>query len=419
METTTTGADGSYSFTGLVPGNYTVTQTQPSAYLAGKDTVGTPVGGTNPAPNVLTVPLTPMGMNINAVNYNYGSLEPSSISGMVYLDVNNVGMIQPGSPGIPGVTIILTGTDTDGRAVMLTTTTDANGDYSFTRLYPGSYDVTEVQPAGYLPAATSAGSFGGSESVNLVSGVNVPIGDNGVDYLFGQILPAEISGTVYYDYDRNGVLSAPDFGIANVLVALTGVNDVGQMISISTHTNKDGYYDFDDLRPGTYQVQEFAPKVFIPELANVGTTGGVAGKRILSQIPLPLAADSQQNNFPELQNPNCDLADIAFHVGRTFARDMKRFNANPARFKVVDPKMAKYLAEGVVPKGMGTYPVAPLAYKWVPTLGTKEVPYEPWVSPVKIVDGHIHTNGKAPEPVPPPRAGARHKETSVVRHHKV
>ena len=43
--TTTTNADGSYSFTGLTPGTFTVTETQPAAYLDGKDALGS-AGGT-------------------------------------------------------------------------------------------------------------------------------------------------------------------------------------------------------------------------------------------------------------------------------------------------------------------------------------------------------------------------------------
>ena len=40
-----TAADGSYSVSNLRPGTYTLTEDQPSAYLDGKDAIGTP-GGT-------------------------------------------------------------------------------------------------------------------------------------------------------------------------------------------------------------------------------------------------------------------------------------------------------------------------------------------------------------------------------------
>ena len=44
--TTTTAADGSYSFGTLRPGTYTITETQPAGFLDGKDTIGTPGGTT-------------------------------------------------------------------------------------------------------------------------------------------------------------------------------------------------------------------------------------------------------------------------------------------------------------------------------------------------------------------------------------
>jgi len=63
--------------------------------------------------------------------------------------------------------------------------------------------------------------------------VSVPLSQNGVNYAFAEILPASISGTVYYDYDRNGVYGPNDFGIAHVMVMLTGTDDLGQTVSLT------------------------------------------------------------------------------------------------------------------------------------------------------------------------------------------
>ena len=63
--------------------------------------------------------------------------------------------------GIANVAVELSGTDDLGDPVTASTTTDGSGDYSFTGLRPGTYTVTETQPAGYGDGAESAGSTGG------------------------------------------------------------------------------------------------------------------------------------------------------------------------------------------------------------------------------------------------------------------
>ncbi|MDA1178969.1 MAG: hypothetical protein O2931_09250, partial [Planctomycetota bacterium] len=60
-------ADGSYAFTDLRPGTYTVTQTQPTLFIDAPDYLGSE-GGTIPAKNQLRVTLAP---GIDAIDYNF------------------------------------------------------------------------------------------------------------------------------------------------------------------------------------------------------------------------------------------------------------------------------------------------------------------------------------------------------------
>ncbi len=61
----------------------------------------------------------------------------SGISGYVYDDLDNDGSRDPGEPGIPGVTITLTGTDVNGP-VNLVTVTDVNGLVPVPRVVAGN-----------------------------------------------------------------------------------------------------------------------------------------------------------------------------------------------------------------------------------------------------------------------------------------
>ncbi len=101
--TVTTGTDGSYQFTALADGTYTVTQTQPSGFNDGKDTIGSPALGT--VNNDQFVGLTLAGNNVQAANYNFGErpieiVPNNSIGGFVYVDANDNGVFDSGEQPI-------------------------------------------------------------------------------------------------------------------------------------------------------------------------------------------------------------------------------------------------------------------------------------------------------------------------------
>lgn len=66
--TTKTGADGSYSFTQLLPGTYTITQSQPTFSVDGLDTVGSQ-GGTSTVNNQIVATIT---QGTTGINNNFG-----------------------------------------------------------------------------------------------------------------------------------------------------------------------------------------------------------------------------------------------------------------------------------------------------------------------------------------------------------
>src|SRR5271166_6164164 len=91
-------------------------------------------------------------------------------------------------------------------------------------------------------------------------------------------------------------------------------------------------------------------------------------------------------NFGEIARPDCRLPDLAFHAGRTFARDVQEWTTDPARFAARNPAIAPDIARGVVPRGIGSYPLGPAAYDYVPLLGTKKVTYERGIGPITRSD---------------------------------
>ncbi|MFO0953520.1 MAG: SdrD B-like domain-containing protein, partial [Isosphaeraceae bacterium] len=293
----TTAADGSYAFPGLRPGTYTITETQPSDYLDGKDTVGTP-GGSNVVKNVFSGVVVAPGTS-GALN-NFGELVPSSLSGSVYLDANNDGVRQAGEPGVGGVTVTLTGTDDEDNPVNLSVATAADGSYAFTDLRPGAYVITETQPSGYLDGKDTLGTPGGSTAVkNAFSAVPVASGTAGVGNNFGELRPARIGGFVYLDANNDGAFQPGETPLPGVTVTLTGTDDLGAPVLLTAATLPDGAYAFSGLRPGIYTLTETQPDGYNQGKNAAGSAGGMVSDDTVSAVTLVSGQDASGYLFGE------------------------------------------------------------------------------------------------------------------------
>lgn len=266
--TATTDASGRYSFPLLRPGTYMLTETQPGAYLDGKDTIGTP-GGTTSNDQFSNIVLT---SGTNGVENNFGEVLASSLSGYVYHDANNDGS-RAGDAPISGVTVTLTGTDDLGNSVSSTTTTNGSGYYSFTGLRPAIYMLTESQPSGYSDGLDTIGTQGGTTANDVFSNVVLNPGVSGVENNFGERLSsASIGDRVWLDSNLNGIQDIGECGVSGVTVKLK--NSGGSVIATTT-TNASGNYSFTGLAAGTYVVQFVLPSGYGFTLADVGTNDGV------------------------------------------------------------------------------------------------------------------------------------------------
>ena len=247
--TTTTAANGSYSFPNLLPGTYTLTQTQPAGYDDHIDTVGQ-IGGSdvgtlgNDVISNIILPAGGVGTEYNFADSN------TAITGFVYVDANNDGIKDSGEAAIPGVTITLTGNDTNGTPVSLTTTTDSNGAYSFTGILASDangYTVTETQPTAWADGKDAVGNAGGSAATNdQINGILIGSSTRAADYNFGE-LGAALSGIVYNDNGDDGQKEASDPGIPGVTITLTGTDLNGNPVSRTIVTDTAGHYRFDNL----------------------------------------------------------------------------------------------------------------------------------------------------------------------------
>jgi hypothetical protein len=89
-------------------------------------------------------------------------VQPSGISGFVYVDTNGNGVKDAGELGIQGVTITVNSVATNGSGQPLftkSTVTAADGSYSFLGLQPGAYNVIETQPGFFVTGAPTSNEY--------------------------------------------------------------------------------------------------------------------------------------------------------------------------------------------------------------------------------------------------------------------
>ncbi len=134
---TMTDANGFYQFCGLPPGDYKVT-VDPNSLAPEKTPTFDLDGGLDAMTNVNLAP------GEAQPDVDFGFAVPGAIHGFKFEDLNANGQYEIGEPPIPGVTIELHGTDGLGNVVWDSMVTDANGEYWFMPLMPGTYTVTEV-----------------------------------------------------------------------------------------------------------------------------------------------------------------------------------------------------------------------------------------------------------------------------------
>ncbi len=82
--------------------------------------------------------------------------------------------------------IRLTGIDSQGVAVDLTTLTAVNGFYQFTNLQPGTYSIIETQPNGFLDGKDTIGTPGGDTGNDIFFNIVLPAAFDGVNNNFGE-----------------------------------------------------------------------------------------------------------------------------------------------------------------------------------------------------------------------------------------
>ncbi len=144
----TTDGAGMYMFGDLWPGSYKVTFTQPDGYDTAT-AVDDPAGYGDDAvdsdadpDNGLMTGLYLIESRDTIPTIDAGFLNYGKVGDIVWIDLDENGRQDTGEPVLEHAKLTLTGTDNLGNTFMEMQFTDENGNYMFTELWPGNYQMT-------------------------------------------------------------------------------------------------------------------------------------------------------------------------------------------------------------------------------------------------------------------------------------
>ncbi|MFN8021235.1 MAG: SdrD B-like domain-containing protein [Acidimicrobiales bacterium] len=354
--TTTTDSTGTYLVDHLPAGTYTVTVD--SADLPAGAVPTFDLDGTGTAHTSDLV----LGDAQDRVDADFGYRGVASVGDHVWFDVDGdgTGTPEPGEPGLAGVPVTVTWAGPDasfgtGDDVVITTTTDADGDYLVTDLPFGAIRVqvdTSALP-GFAPTFDGDG-IGTANQVTLLLTVDDVL-TAGVDEANPRSADFAYTGTgslgdfVWQDLDADGITDVGEPGIDAIDVTVTwaGLDGIAGTADdvVWTTTTVAGTYLVDRLPAGSFTV--------VVDTADLPT-----GLVQVSDPDATLDARTSTTLAPAEDRTDADFgyqlqADLSldkshtgrFEVGRTGVYSMVVQNAGPA--SAVTPRLTDTLPAGL------------------------------------------------------------------------
>lgn len=270
--TTQAGADGQYSFTGVQPGEYSLSFQLPDGMIF-----------TYPGVSMLSETADQASMNVGVqVDVTtslgpVGAMPAAKMALSLYQDENLNGVRDEGEAPLSGASVAVS---QSGKTVARTTTNE-EGDAVFHALRSGETKLAISLPEGYVFSQDQENliPLSGARS-EAEAAVTLDGAEPEARFAAAVTVPGALSGQVFEDSANTGVYEAGSPMLSAFTVQAVAAD--GQIVQ-ETVTGQDGAYTLYPLYPGDYQVRLLLRDAYVA--STTAPTNGEIVNTIVTQTP--------------------------------------------------------------------------------------------------------------------------------------
>jgi len=137
---------------------------------------------------------------------------------------------------------------------------------------PDGKSVRYTPPTGFIGADSYSYTIGDGHGGSDTASVAVNVID---------AVPTDISGTVWFDADRDVIVDATERRVAGIEIQVQGTDIGGTPVNFTVKTDINGFYLIDDLAPGSYTIRELHSKYLRDGADKYNTTARDANNALI------------------------------------------------------------------------------------------------------------------------------------------
>lgn len=291
VATQKTDKNGRFSFSDLNPGQYTLRMTPAQGYAftapGSGNVMATLADGTGES-SLLT-----LRMGSDLTDVGIGMIVPAKVSGVLFADDNDNGILDAGEGGLRGTVIRLMSESGEAASITL----GDSSAFAFNAVLPGTYYLRYELPEGgvFSPVVSGGNTLSGEDGTAVTDWFSVSVGASYTMPTGGASVLSSISGFAFADANGNGVWDADESYLSGMKIELIPADPAHE-----THlavTSADGQFAMDGIRPGEYTLSVECPDACVlsrmPNAA-LGLTHGLNAQRIQLTIKMGTQLTGQQ-----------------------------------------------------------------------------------------------------------------------------
>jgi len=252
-----TNKSGAYTFDSLIPGDYTISVTARAGYAFTKKGEGNVIINRG-AGEGASAPIT-LHLGEHITGQDIGMILPGRISGTVFADENDNGVMDAGEDGLAGTLVRLMGEEGEYFSAFI----GEDGQFLFDAVMPGRYYLRYELPEKSIFARVKpqGNTISGDETIGTGIWFDFTTGSEMTAPLCGGMKLGEITGVAFADENGNAAMDAQEAFLPGVVLTLTPVRD--DVAAIQVVTREDGAFALTGLRPGQWTLEVQYPDGYV------------------------------------------------------------------------------------------------------------------------------------------------------------